>query len=118
MEIQSAFDPDLFRRAIGNLVINALVHNPSDTKVTVSVAAENEYGVCISIRDNGAGMSDADQTELFTRYYRGTNTKDKPEGSGLGLAIAKQIVALHGGNIAVKSEPGEGTEFRVCLSAN
>lgn len=117
-EFAAAVDPDLFRRAIGNLVINALVHNPPDTKVTVSVAAENKDGVCISIRDNGLGMSDAEQAELFTRYYRGTNTKEKPEGSGLGLAIAKQIVALHGGNITVKSKLGEGTEFLVCLPAN
>ena len=110
--------PDLFRRAIGNHVINALVHNPPDTEVTVSVAGGNEDGVCIFIRAHGIGMSDAEQAELFTRYYRGTNTKEKPEGSGLGLAIAKQIVALHGCDIALKSKPGEGTEFRVCLPAN
>lgn len=116
-ELSATIDPDLFRRAIGNLVINALVHNSTDTKVTVSVA-ENEDGVCIFIRDNGAGMSDAEQAGLFTRYYRGANTREKPEGSGLGLAIAKQIVTLHGGDITVRSKPGEGTEFRVCLPAN
>ena len=55
---------------------------------------------------------------MFTRYYRGTNTKEKPEGSGLGLAIAKQIVSLHGGEIAVKSRVGEGTEFTIRLPGN
>ena len=60
-------------------------------------------------------MSEAEQAELFNRYYRGTNTKEKPEGSGLGLAIAKQIVVLHGGDITVRSKPGEGTEFVVCF---
>lgn len=114
-EIAAAIDPDLFRRAIGNIVINALVHNPTDTEVIVSVLAENKDGICISICDNGTGMNDVEQTKLFTRYYRGTNMKEKPEGSGLGLAIAKQIVMLHGGNITVKSKLGEGTEFRVCL---
>ena len=60
-------------------------------------------------------MSEAEQAELFNRYYRGTNTKEKPEGSGLGLAIAKQIINLHNGNIHVKSELNEGTQFTVIL---
>ncbi len=60
-------------------------------------------------------MSEKEQSELFQRYYRGTNTKEKPEGSGLGLAIAKQIITLHGGDIAVKSRRGEGTQFTVVL---
>ncbi len=114
----AAIDPDLFRRAVGNLVINALVHNPPDTKVTVSVSEDKRKGICISVRDNGVGIDEAEQAELFTRYYRGTNTKEKPEGSGLGLAIAKQIVVLHGGEIKVKSKSGEGTEFSILIPAN
>ena len=117
-ELTAAIDPDLFRRAVGNLVINALVHNPSDTKVIVSVSEDKRKGICITVRDNGVGIKEAEQAELFTRYYRGTNTKEKPEGSGLGLAIAKQIVVLHGGDIAVKSKFGEGTEFSILLPAN
>jgi signal transduction histidine kinase len=69
----------------------------------------------INVRDNGIGMRDEEKSELFNRYYRGTNTKEKPEGSGLGLAIAKQIVTLHGGEITLKSKLYEGTEFTVCL---
>lgn len=97
---------------------NALVHNPPETKVTVSVVYDKENGTDISIRDNGIGISEAEQSELFTRYYRGTNTREKPEGSGLGLAIAKQIVNLHGGDIIVKSKLGEGTVFSIRLPAN
>ena len=117
-ELTVAIDPDLFRRAVGNLVVNALVHNPPDTKVIVSVSEDKQKGICITVRDNGVGIKAAEQAELFTRYYRGTNTKEKPEGSGLGLAIAKQIVVLHGGDIAVKSKSGEGTEFSILLPAN
>ena len=69
----------------------------------------------IRISDNGIGISDEEQSELFNRYYRGTNTKQRPEGSGLGLAIAKQIITLHGGDIAVKSKRGEGTQFIIIL---
>lgn len=116
-EFTVSIDPDLFHRAISNLVINALVHNPPTTKVIVSVLKEKQ-NIYISVRDNGIGISETEQAELFTRYYRGTNTKEKTEGSGLGLAIAKQIIVLHRGEIAVKSKIGEGTEFSIRLPVN
>ena len=116
-EFTVSIDPDLFHRAISNLVINALVHNPPTTKVIVSVLKEKQ-NIYISVRDNGIGISETEQAELFTRYYRGTNTKEKTEGSGLGLAIAKQIIVLHGGEIAVKSKIGKGTEFSIRLPVN
>lgn len=114
-ELIVSLDPDLFRRAIQNIIINALIHNPPDTKIKISVGESAENVVFISIRDNGSGMDEAEQAKLFNRYYRGTNTREKPEGSGLGLAIAKQIVVLHGGNISVKSSPDIGTEFTITL---
>lgn len=117
-EITAVADPCLLRRAVQNLIINALVHNPPGTKVTISVAEMQESGIRISVRDNGEGLSREEQLNLFSRYYRGTSTKEKPEGSGLGLAIAKQIVTLHGGDIAVNSRPGGGTEFLILLPAD
>lgn len=114
-EIAAYIDPDLFRRAIQNLIINSLTHNPPETKVTITVSTDLRKRISIFIRDNGIGMSNEEQSELFERYYRGTNTKEKPEGSGLGLAIAKQIVKLHGGEITVKSKLNKGTEFAVLL---
>lgn len=114
-ELMVHLDPDLFRRAIQNIVINALVHNSHDVKVKISVCTEKNNTVTILIYDNGMGMSETEQAELFSRYYRGTSTKERPEGSGLGLAIAKQIITLHSGDITVKSRPGEGTEFAVLL---
>ena len=116
-ELIARIDPDLFRRAVQNLMINALTHNPENTKVKITVTVTAENRILISVQDNGAGISETDQAELFERYYRGTNTKEKPEGSGLGLAIAKQIVTLHGGNIIVKSRVNAGTEFIISLPA-
>ena len=110
-------DPDLLRRAIQNIIINALIHNPPDTKIKISIGKSAARVVFISICDNGSGMDEAEQAKLFNRYYRGTNTREKPEGSGLGLAIAKQIVVLHGGNISVKSSPDIGTEFIITLDS-
>lgn len=112
-ECEVCLDIDLFRRAVNNLIINALTHNPPETKVTISIDTDSKKRILICISDNGIGMSDKEQSELFNRYYRGTNMKEKPEGSGLGLAIAKQIITLHNGNIAVKSKRGEGTRFTI-----
>lgn len=108
-------DPDLLSRAIGNIVINALVHNPLDTKVKITVNKALDSNLSVSISDNGKGMNETELSDLWNRYYRGTNTKERPEGSGLGLAIAKQIITLHGGDITVKSSPGIGTEFIIML---
>ncbi len=115
-ECEVCLDVDLFRRAVNNLIINALTHNPPETEVTIRIDSDSEKKALICISDNGTGMSDKEQSELFNRYYRGTNTKEKPEGSGLGLAIARQIITLHGGNIDVRSRSGEGTCFTIVLS--
>lgn len=112
-EMFADIDTELFRRAVTNLIINALQHNPVDTKVSVALASDKNNGFLLSISDNGRGLSEREKERLFERYYRGTSTKEKPEGSGLGLAIANQIVLLHGGSITVKSQPGVGTEFTI-----
>ena len=109
-----AVDPDLLRRAVGNIIINALVHNSVDTKVKITIGNAASK-ILIAISDNGNGMDETELSDLWNRYYRGTNTKERPEGSGLGLAIAKQIITLHGGDISVESNPGLGTEFTILL---
>lgn len=108
-------DADLLRRAVQNIVINALAHNPDETEVKIVVHKTSENGISISISDNGTGMNETEMSDLWNRYYRGTNTQEKPEGSGLGLAIAKQIITLHEGKITVNSKPGVGTEFIISL---
>ena len=114
-EIRICVDRDLFRRAMGNLIVNALTHNLPETTVTVLVNLNQSDKVTVLVFDNGTGISDEEQKQLFERYYRGTNTSEKPEGSGLGLAIAKQIITLHGGDISVNSKPDQGTEFMISL---
>lgn len=104
-------DPELLRRAVTNLIANALLHNPADTKVSVLLDADKSGGILLHVRDDGRGLDESEQEKLFERYYRGINTKEKPEGSGLSLAIARQIAALHGGEITLKSQIGMGTEF-------
>lgn len=117
-DLSTKIDAELFRRAIQNIVINALVHNPIDTTVVVSISAGTQNDFCVSVHDNGVGISDEAQHHLFNRYYRGTNTSERPEGTGLGLAIAKQIITLHNGTIIVNSTLGLGTEFIIKIPKN
>ena len=67
----------------------------------------------ITVSDNGKGIPEKDQENLFRRYYRGTGTDEKTEGTGLGLAIVKNIVSMHKGTISVSSIPGTGTTFHI-----
>ncbi|SDY41420.1 sensor histidine kinase [Eubacterium barkeri] len=102
-----SFDAQLIRRALTNIVINALKHNKIDTEITVTIGGSSD--VKIIVADNGGGMPPQELEGLFERYYRGTSTEVKAEGSGLGMAIAKQIVEAHGGKIYACSEMEVGT---------
>lgn len=107
------FDTVLLKRALNNLIVNALIHSGSDTRISVCITASDSAEICI--QDNGRGMSKEELEYLFIRYYRGGNTDSKTEGSGLGMAIAKQIIELHGGSIIAESELGAGTRITIKL---
>ena len=111
--IELSFDAVLLKRALNNLLTNALVHNPVDTPISVSIRAEDK--IAITIQDNGRGMNQEELDKLFVRYYRGNSTEAKPEGSGLGMAIAKQIIEQHGGSILADSKLGSGTCITILL---
>jgi signal transduction histidine kinase len=121
-EIQPALphvsvDRDRIRQVLVNLLTNA--HEYCPEKASIHVAATgNGDGVELSVSDNGPGMA-ADQLEhIFERFTRGdAGLTQHVGGTGLGLAISKSLVELHGGRIAVKSIPGEGSTFHVWLPA-
>ena len=95
-------------RLMDNLLFNAVKHNPKGITVTVRVD-EQPGGASIMVRDDGVGMDEETKRNLFERYYRGTNTEERVEGSGLGMSIAKAIVDVHGGQVQIESEQGQGT---------
>ncbi|MDD1514970.1 sensor histidine kinase [Priestia megaterium] len=103
-------DPRWFERMLDNLIFNAIKHNPKNTTITISTAIKSDR-VLITIQDDGIGMDDETQKNLFDRYYRGTNTTEKTEGAGLGMSIAKAICELHKGHIEVRSTLHEGTSI-------
>ena len=110
-----SFDQTLLTRAFRNLIINAFVHGEEHTEVTLRLSVSDST-LEIYVADNGKGVEPETTEHLFDRYYRGTNTEQKPEGSGLGLAIAKGIIEIHSGTISVSSIPTVGTAFQIEFS--
>ncbi|AWD65297.1 MULTISPECIES: sensor histidine kinase [Priestia] len=112
-------DPRWFERMVDNLIFNAIKHNPENTTITILTVLKSDH-VLITIQDDGIGMDEETQKNLFDRYYRGTNTTEKTEGAGLGMSIAKAICELHKGHIEVKSTPNQGTSItlHIPLSTN
>lgn len=109
-------DPVALRRALANLLANAIRLAPEDTNISIR-AGEIEDWVWMGVQDQGPGLSPSDQQRVFRRFWRGDNTGSlKRDGrSGLGLAIVKQIAETHGGTVRVESELGEGSTFVLWL---
>jgi signal transduction histidine kinase len=102
-------------RVLNNLLSNALRHTPDGGSITLR--AEPDGGrVCVTLSDTGNGIAPQDLPHIFDRFYRGDKSRSRATGgAGLGLAIAKGIVEAHGGQISVRSEPGQGATFRFTL---
>jgi two-component system heavy metal sensor histidine kinase CusS len=100
-------DAVLFGRAVSNLVDNAVRFTPDGGAITISIAP-NSDGVEITVDDAGCGVAAAHLPRLFDRFYR-VDPSRSSEGTGLGLALVKSIAELHGGSVAISSEPGKGT---------
>lgn len=97
---------DLLRRALDNVLRNAVRHTPSASSVKVAARNDNGYA-SVSVTDAGGGVDEADLDTIFEPFYRAANAKPF-EGYGLGLAIARQVLRLHGGTINAENCPGEG----------
>lgn len=102
-------DAILLRRALSNLVSNALRHTPDGGKI-ILLDQKNNNQVAISVRDNGEGITEEHLPHLFSRFYRVDKARSlKSGGTGLGLAIVKSIMDLHKGQTTIFSELSKGT---------
>jgi signal transduction histidine kinase len=109
-------DNNLIRHITANLISNAVKYSPkgSTVNVTLSLSPDNETYWMLQVQDCGIGISEVDQAQLFTPFYRGQNV-GKIKGTGLGLMIVKQAVEKHGGSIHVESKLNEGSTFTVTI---
>ena len=106
---------DQLQQVILNLLINAIDATPRGGRIDVTTrAVPNAGAIEIAVSDTGHGISAADREQIFEPFF---STKEPGHGTGLGLFITAQIVREHKGRIAVESEVGRGSTFRVTLPA-
>jgi signal transduction histidine kinase len=101
-------DYDRLRQMLMTILDNAVKFSPQNGKIAIKLSYDN--GLNISIKDQGAGISEEDLPYIFDRFYK-TKSVDNTNGTGLGLAIANQIAIRHDAQIRVLSTKGEGSEF-------
>jgi signal transduction histidine kinase len=103
-------------QVLTNLLSNALKYSHPDGRLTIRAFRRDSQHIEVQVEDTGIGLTPDQQRMLFTRFYRAaTPLRDQVSGTGLGLSIAKMFVELHGGSIAVQSQPGVGSIFSFTL---
>ncbi len=108
-------DADRLAQILTNLIANAHKYTPVGGTITVGARRQDKV-VDVDVTDTGVGLSPGEQALLFTPFYRAhPDGSPRETGTGLGLAITRLLVELHGGRIAVASEPGTGSTFSFSL---
>jgi len=103
-------DPDMIRRAVMNIVGNAIDAMPEGGELSISAGPRDGGGYELVVGDTGVGVSEENRDRIFEPYFT-----TKPSGLGLGLVLTRKIMEAHGGEIVVDSHPGKGTRIRVVL---
>ena len=101
----------LISRLTQNLISNAYQYGRPGGEIHVCVEEADDLAV-LSVRDNGIGIAAEEQEKIFDRFYR-SDASRSVQGTGLGLSMVKKIADLHGAELKLESEPGQGSEFRL-----
>lgn len=108
-------DREALSSAIWNLLDNAVKYSPECHTVWLDVEPEHDQ-VFITVRDQGLGIPSEEQSTIFERFVRGTESKARRiKGTGVGLAIVQRIAVAHGAEIRLISQPGQGSRFTMIL---
>ncbi len=107
-------DAELVRRALGNLLDNALRFTPRGGKIVVRVYREDAFVVC-EVQDQGPGVPEALRATIFEQFVRGGDSLDPSTHRGLGLAFVDLVAREHGGTVHVDCPPDGGSVFSLCL---
>ncbi|MFF4504719.1 sensor histidine kinase [Streptomyces sp. NPDC001401] len=108
--------PGHLDQVLDNVLSNALEVSPDGSTITVRIEPSGDE-VVLSVLDQGPGMSDAEKSRAFDRFWRGQGLTGR-SGSGLGLAVVKQLVTDDGGTVTLRDAPGGGLEVRISLRAS
>ncbi|MFO1500899.1 MAG: HAMP domain-containing sensor histidine kinase [Verrucomicrobiota bacterium] len=108
-------DPARFRQVFANLLDNAIKYTAEGGRVTLTAASDASH-IRVAFLDTGMGIPADEQGKIWERLYRGDKSRSQ-RGLGLGLSLVKAIVEAHGGEVSVRSQPGQGSTFTVQLPA-
>ncbi len=110
-ELNLIADPALFRRAVSNVLSNAIRHTPAGGQIKlITESSSDTHDVAIHIIDTGCGIADEHIAKVFDRFYRIDQVRStESNNTGLGLSIVKSILTLHGGTVIIKSKLHQGT---------
>jgi hypothetical protein len=98
------------------LLANAIRHSGEGAQVLAGVRTPGDGTAVVTVADTGVGMDSDTVGRVFERFYRADDSRSRDVGgTGLGLAIVRSLVVAHGGTVAVESQLGVGTTFRVTL---
>jgi signal transduction histidine kinase len=103
-------DRDRLAQVFANLLGNAVKYSPDGGLVEVGGKIVGDL-VTVYVRDQGLGIPDEHQAQIFTKFFRGDARESGIAGTGLGLAVSREIIEAHGGRIGFTSEPGAGSYF-------
>jgi CheY-like chemotaxis protein len=107
-------DSTRFKQVLMNLLGNAIKFTPDGGRIEVAARLVQDK-VRVEVRDNGPGIPPEEQKRIFEAFYRLRESGKKTEGTGLGLAITHRLVELHGGELGLESQIGQGSSFHFCL---
>jgi len=111
-------DREALGRALWNLLDNAVKYSPEGRTVWLEMTRGGNR-LAIAVRDQGLGIPENEQKEIFRKFFRGSASKATGiKGTGIGLAMVSHIIRAHGGEVAVESAPGQGSTFVIRLSSS
>jgi len=111
-------DERRLRQIVLNLLTNAIKFTPAGGRIIVSAGLTPDGGLTLAVEDNGVGIAEADQAQLFEPFHAAASPQSNQEGTGLGLPLTKRLVELHGGSLALSSSLGVGTTIRIDFPAS
>jgi signal transduction histidine kinase len=98
------------KQVLFNLLTNAVKYSPEGSGIEAAVESDAEW-ITVRVTDQGVGIAADDQERIFEEFVRVGPRGAHPGGAGLGLPLSRQLVLLHGGQMGLRSEPGEGSSF-------
>lgn len=110
-EIWVLADKEALIEMVINLIDNAIKYSSDQKRIEITLGKDSDYG-WVAIKDQGVGISKADQKHIFDKFYRvPSGNLARSRGTGLGLSLVKQLMEQQNGRISVTSELGSGSTF-------